>query len=95
MDCPVYTDYRQMLKENKPDFVAIATESGKHAAIALDCIKAGANVLIEKPIALSVADAQAILDAATILRGYTFTVPSRVPEAPLANRIIAVPKSSP
>lgn len=64
LDCPVYTDYRQMLKENKPDFVAIATESGKHAAIALDCIKAGANVLIEKPIALSVADAQAILDAA-------------------------------
>ncbi len=64
LDCPVYTDYRQMLKENKPDFVAIATESGKHAAIALDCIKAGVNVLIEKPIALSVADAQAILDAA-------------------------------
>ncbi len=64
LKCPIYTDYRKLLEEIRPDFVAIATESGKHAAIALDCIKAGANVLIEKPIALSVADAQAILDAA-------------------------------
>lgn len=64
LNCPVYTDYQKLLAEVRPDFVAIATESGKHAAIALDCIKAGVNVLIEKPIALSVADAQAILDAA-------------------------------
>ncbi len=64
LKCPIYTDYRKLLEEIRPDFVAIATESGKHAAIALDCIQAGVNVLIEKPIALSVADAQAILDAA-------------------------------
>ena len=64
LDCPIYTDYRQMLAAERPDFVAIATESGKHAAIALDCIRAGVNVLIEKPVALSMADAQAIIDAA-------------------------------
>ena len=64
LSCPVYTDYRKLLAESKPNFAAIATESGKHAVIALDCIKAGVNVLIEKPIALSVGDAQAILDAA-------------------------------
>ncbi|MDE5639189.1 MAG: Gfo/Idh/MocA family oxidoreductase, partial [Odoribacter sp.] len=33
-----YTDYKQMLEAEKPELVAICTESGKHAAIALDCI---------------------------------------------------------
>ncbi len=59
-----YTDYREMLDKEKPELVAIATESGKHAAIALDCIDAGCNLIIEKPIALSLADADAIIKAA-------------------------------
>ncbi len=59
-----YTDYHEMLEKEKPELVAIATESGKHAAIALDCIKAGCNLIIEKPIALSLADADEIIKAA-------------------------------
>lgn len=59
-----YTDYREMLEGEQPDLVAICTESGKHAAIALDCIRAGCNLVIEKPIALSIADADAIISAA-------------------------------
>ncbi len=58
-----YTDYRELLEKEAPELVAIATESGKHAAIALDCIAAGCNVIIEKPIALSIADADAIIAA--------------------------------
>lgn len=58
-----YTDYKEMLAIEKPELVAIATESGKHAAIALDCIEAGCHVIIEKPIALSIADADAIIKA--------------------------------
>ncbi len=58
-----YTDYKELLEVEKPDLVAIATESGKHAAIALDCIAAGCNVIIEKPIALSIADADEIIKA--------------------------------
>ena len=42
-----YTDYKEMLEKEKPELVAIATESGKHAQIALDCISAGCNVIIE------------------------------------------------
>src|SRR5690606_24525019 len=49
----LYTDYKEMLEKEKPELVAICTESGKHAEIALDCIEAGANLIIEKPIALS------------------------------------------
>lgn len=59
----VYEDYHEMLLDEKPELVAIATESGKHAAIALDCIAADCHVIIEKPIALSIADATAIANA--------------------------------
>lgn len=59
-----YTDYKQLLAEEKPELVAICTESGLHARIAIDCIHAGCNVIIEKPIALSIADADAIIAAA-------------------------------
>lgn len=59
-----YTDYEKMLKELKPELVAIATESGKHAEIAIKCLELGSNVIIEKPIALSLSDAQKIIDVA-------------------------------
>ena len=58
-----YTNYKEMLEIEQPELVAIATESGKHASIALDCIAAGCNVIIEKPIALSIKDAEAIISA--------------------------------
>ena len=63
-DVKQYTDYKEMLRAEKPELVAIATESGKHAAIALDCIEAGCNLIIEKPIALSLKDADKIIDEA-------------------------------
>ena len=58
-----YTNYKELLNKETPELVAIATESGKHAEIALDCISAGCNVIIEKPIALSITDADAIIEA--------------------------------
>ncbi|WP_346675700.1 Gfo/Idh/MocA family protein [Enorma phocaeensis] len=57
-----YVDYRQMLADRPElELISIATESGKHAAIALDCIDAGVNVIIEKPLAMSMADADEII----------------------------------
>lgn len=56
-----YTDYRKMLGENDLELVSIATESGLHAQIALDCIGHGVHVIIEKPIALSMPDAEEII----------------------------------
>lgn len=56
-----YTDFREMLDKEQPELVAIATESGKHAAIALECIEKGCNLIIEKPIALSLKDADTII----------------------------------
>ena len=59
-----YKNYQEMLEKEKPELVAIATESGKHAAIALDCMDYGCNLIIEKPIALSIEDANRIIEKA-------------------------------
>ena len=59
----LYEDYRQMLAQEELELIAVCTESGKHASIALDCIAAGCHVIIEKPIALSLSDADAIIEA--------------------------------
>ena len=56
-----YTNYREMLKENDIDLVSIATESGLHGQIALDCIKQGIHVIIEKPMAMSLKEADQII----------------------------------
>ena len=57
----VYTDYKLMIEKEKPQFVAIATESGNHAEVAKYCIKKGIHLIIEKPIALSLDDADEII----------------------------------
>ncbi len=62
-----YTDYHEMLQKERPELVAIATESGKHALIALDCLEYGCNLIIEKPIALSIEDANRIIEKANRL----------------------------
>ncbi len=63
-DAPVqrYNDYKEMInKHPELELISIATESGVHADIALYCINKGINVIIEKPIAMSLADADEII----------------------------------
>ena len=59
-----YTDYKELIAETKPELVSIATESGKHAEIALYCISHHIHVIIEKPMAMSMQDADAIIQKA-------------------------------
>ena len=56
-----YEDYKKMIEEEKPELVSIATESGIHAEIALYCIEKGVNLIIEKPMAMSIEDADKII----------------------------------
>lgn len=56
-----YQDYKQMIAEVTPELVSIATESGNHAEIALYCIEQGIHVIIEKPMAMSMKDANEII----------------------------------
>lgn len=57
-----YTDYKKMIDEHPElEIVAIATDSGAHAEIALYCIDHGINIIVEKPMAMSMQDATEII----------------------------------
>ena len=63
-DKPVerYESYKEMVDRHPElELVSIATDSGVHAEIALYCINKGINVIVEKPIAMSLQDADEII----------------------------------
>lgn len=63
-DTKVYTDYQAMLWEVKPDIVSVCTENCRHAELTIAALDAGAHVFCEKPMAISSAEADAMIAAA-------------------------------
>ncbi|WP_186755340.1 Gfo/Idh/MocA family oxidoreductase [Echinicola salinicaeni] len=59
-----YKDYRKMLKENQLDIVLIGSPDHWHALQAIEAIKSGANVYLQKPISVDVLEGEAILATA-------------------------------
>ena len=59
----VYTDYRELLARDDIAAVSIATPDFAHREIAVAAAKAGKHILVEKPLATTVEDAEAILQA--------------------------------
>lgn len=59
-----YRDHRQMLADGVVDAVTVAVPNALHAPVALDALRAGKHVLCEKPLATSLADAGAMVEAA-------------------------------
>ena len=57
----IFSDHRQMLAATKLDIVDIVTPSHTHLAIATDALNAGCDLLLEKPMALTIADCRAIV----------------------------------
>ena len=60
----LYGDYRKMLAENQLDIVLIGTPDHWHALTAIDAIKAGAHVYLQKPISVDVLEGEAMVAAA-------------------------------
>lgn len=60
----VYTDLSQMLSKERFDVVDICTPPQAHAPLALMALEQDCNVLMEKPMALKVADCDQMIDAA-------------------------------
>ena len=56
-----YSDFREMYDKESPELVSIALPSGLHAEAAIEAIKRGINVIIEKPMAMSIKDADEII----------------------------------
>lgn len=59
-----YADVTEMLAEVRPDIVNIVTPPDTHAALARQCLEAGANVYVEKPFASSTSEALQLIQLA-------------------------------
>jgi len=60
----LHADYREMLKEKDLDIVIVATPDHWHALPMIEAVKAGADVYVQKPISVDIAEGQAMLEAA-------------------------------
>lgn len=64
-DAPhAFTDYRQMLELPELDLVVLGVPNDLHCAITLDCLAAGKHVVVEKPLCLTLAEADQMIAAA-------------------------------
>jgi len=62
--CAFYEDYRTMLAETRPDVAVIVTPHPLHPSMTIDCLRAGCHVLVEKPMAVDVAEADQMITEA-------------------------------
>ena len=60
----VYTDYKELLKDETIDIVHVCTPNREHSFITVDALEAGKHVMCEKPMAINGEEAQKMLDAA-------------------------------
>lgn len=64
IDCPVFDDHKKMLQSGiEIDLVHVATPPFSHAEISINAMNAGCNVLCEKPMASSLEECDAMLEA--------------------------------
>lgn len=73
----VYDDHRRMLDERAVDAVAVCTMATTHRELVEDCLEAGLDVLVEKPMASTSSDAQKMIATAErtgriLMVGHTF-----------------------
>ena len=60
---PYYLDYNEMMERHRPDVVVVLTESGNHARHTIDLSRYGAHIMVEKPMALRLSDADSMIEA--------------------------------
>jgi predicted dehydrogenase len=60
-EVPVYKNYASFLAETDADIISICTPHGLHAKMAIEAAEAGKNILVEKPMALTSADARLMI----------------------------------
>ncbi len=88
------TDWRRVVERDDVDLVDVCTPGDTHAEIAIAALEAGKHVLCEKPLANTVAEAEAMTEAAAraaargvrSMVGFTYR---RVPAIGLARRLVA------
>ena len=63
-DCAVYTDYKELLKDESIEVVHVLTPNRMHSTITVDALHAGKHVMCEKPMAINSAEAKKMIAAA-------------------------------
>jgi len=58
-----YDDYHEMLERERPELVSVLTRSDQHAAMTIECLEAGANVVVTKPWAVNADEAERMCEA--------------------------------
>ena len=61
---PGFADHEAMLDAVAPDVVHICTPHDQHVVVAVDCLSAGVNVVLEKPLAHTLADGRRLVELA-------------------------------
>lgn len=64
LGCPVFDDYRRMLDETPADVAVVLAPHPLHAPMVIRALEHGCHVLVEKPMAVQVAEADAMIAAA-------------------------------
>ena len=60
-DCRIYSDYRELLQDKNVELVVNACRSHKHADISIEAMRAGYEVVCEKPLAKQVSEVDRVL----------------------------------
>ena len=86
-----YADYREMLAKEKLDLISICTSNDMHYPVTMAAIEAGIDIYCEKPLAMTVAEAREMTEAAAakgLCTGVNFSH-RRTPAARLAQEILS------
>lgn len=73
-DVPFYLDMHEMMKKENIDVVVVLTESGNHAKHVIDLSRYGKDIIVEKPMALTLDDADRMIDACAASGSRLFVV---------------------
>ena len=62
--CRTYKDWKRFLRESDAELVVVATQSKDHAPMTIEALRAGMHVVVEKPMATNLRDAERMMAAA-------------------------------
>ena len=89
---PLYTSLAECFAQDKPEGVVLATPNSMHVAQGLECIAAGVPVLVEKPIATTLADGKRLVEAAEKANAILLAGHHR-PHSPILHKAVEIVKS--
>lgn len=90
-EIPFFYDYRKMLKLDTIDAIIILTPIAHNAPFAIDSLKAGKHVIMEKPLATSVNEAKRVIETEKRSRKRVFIL-EQLQYVPLYDKVVSIMK---